>query len=547
MAEEKGNVKDSVASSLIPEDGTVYTSDEMIEKIAKNRTWKFDAYVIWLILIWIRAPTIVYITSFAGLDPDTTYLETWTCLTEPCERLVNAWNVSELHKIPCATRKTADGKVESLLQPSDFKWNLTRTSFSVDFNLINCGEGSEKGAKTLLSSIYFAGALTALLTGTFIFDNIGRKRSALIGCMIELPITLCGTFCHDYYFLLAIRFIQGFGEFMVSTPMFILVQEILPARLRNYSNSLFQMCWALGYAVATAVGYFVHDWNYMFLTATCIMLVLDIPVFLCKETPRFYLMKNNTDAAKDSLKFLASLNNEKLDLDNIVIADIDKTKERKQSYFQQIKDMFNYPMLFIETILQMFLWFTVAMSYYGFNFGWGSIFPDLYIGYLMGMVGEIIAYIALTPLIASLGRRRSIMLMFLGAGIAYLVAIPDVNLDESGSWTLESLACLVGVIFVSSAFSGVYLWSGELSPTSHRGLVYGVSSSAGRVGSFLGPFIILNLRHLIGKTAPLVGLSALMFMCLVSSFLLVETGDKDIALTGEDIVKRRREEYQYRI
>lgn len=68
MAEEKGNVKDSVASSLIPEDGTVYTSDEMIEKIAKNRTWKFDAYVIWLILIWIRAPTIVYITSFAGMS-----------------------------------------------------------------------------------------------------------------------------------------------------------------------------------------------------------------------------------------------------------------------------------------------------------------------------------------------------------------------------------------------------------------------------------------------------------------------------------------------
>ena len=480
------------------------------------------------------------------MNPDTRNLETWACLTADCEELVNKWNASELHKIPCATRETGDGQVEFLLKSNDFKWNLTKTSFSVDFNLF-CNVGSRQGAKTLLSSIFFAGALAALVTGSFIFDNIGRKWSSIIGLLIEVPITLCGTFCHDYYFLLAIRFLQGYGGFLISTGMYILVQEILPAKIRNYSNCLYMVFWAFGYAIVAGVGYYIQNWNYMFLATSIIALAFNIPVFFCKESPRYHLMKNDIDAAKESFNFLASLNNVDLNLENITIADTCKTKERKQSYLQQIKDMINYPMLLIETLLQMFLWFTTAMSYYAFNFGWSSIIPNLYIGFLMAMVGEIIAYIGLTPLVAWLGRRRAMMLLYVGATCSYLLAIPNVDLDKGGNWTLEMFACLVGVVFVSATFSGVYLWSGELAPTSHRGLVFGAASSAARIGSFLGPFIFNNLAAVITKAVPLGIMAALMLMCLVSSFLLEETGDKEIALTGEDIVNRRRAGYQYTI
>lgn len=44
----------------------VFTSDDVIEEISKNRTWKFNVYVIWLMLIWIRSPSIIYLTSFTG-------------------------------------------------------------------------------------------------------------------------------------------------------------------------------------------------------------------------------------------------------------------------------------------------------------------------------------------------------------------------------------------------------------------------------------------------------------------------------------------------
>ena len=170
---------------------------------------------------------------------------------------------------------------------------------------------------------------------------------------------------------------------------------------------MFQVFWALGYGIAAAVGYFIYDWNYMFIAVSFLVLLLSLLLFFCVESPRFYLMTNNIDGAKESLKFLASLNSMDLDLDNILITDADKSKEQ-QTFLQQMRDMIAYPMLFIETCLQMFLWFITAMSYYGFNFGWGSIIPDRYICCLMAVVGEIIAYIALVPLVAWIGKRQTI-------------------------------------------------------------------------------------------------------------------------------------------
>ena len=130
------------------------------------------------------------------------------------------------------------------------------------------------------------------------------------------------------------------------------------------------------------------------------------------------------------------------------------------------------------------------------------------------------------------------MVGFLAAGFFYLLAIPEVNLG--GHWTLENISCLIGIIFVSGCFSGAYPWTGELAPTSHRGLVMCASSISARIGSFIGPYIFNNLAPVTHKAVPLGGLAFLAVLCAFGSFLLLETGDKKICLTAEDAVARRK-------
>ena len=477
---------------------------------------------------------------FSGIDP--TPKNTWTCKSEKCLMLTST-NASLLQEFPCKITNEEGGKENLILGPADIEWNLDHSSFSVDFDLY-CDIGSRQARKTLLSSIYFAGSLTGLILGGYLFDNIGRKRSAIIGTAIAATSLFVGTFCHNYSLLLALRYFLGVGRLLTSTAMFILTMELVPAKQRNIISGWAAALWALGYPVAAGVGYFITSWNYMFLAACIVHLLTTIQVFFCIESPKFYLINNNVTSAKQAFKALAKMTKMDLDLEDTEILDVGKVKDRQQSTKQQLIDLVRHPSLRLETIILMLLWLCVTMFYYGFNFGWGKIVPDIYLGYIMAAVGELIACVLVVPLIAWLGRRRAMMIMFMGAALSYLIAIPEVELGSG--WTLESVSCLVGVIFVTGNFTGVYLWTGEIAPTSHVGLVYCLSSGTARIGSFIGPYIFNNLAPVTHKAVPLGGLAVIALLCTLGSFLLVETGDKTIALTGQDIEERRKN-YSYHV
>ena len=478
--------------------------------------------------------------STTGIDP--TPEDTWSCTSEMCLNMTRD-DVSLLRQFPCEITKEVDGKEELILGPSDIEWNLEHTSFSVEFDLY-CDVGARKARKTLLSSIFFAGALTGLILGGFLFDKIGRKTSAMIGVAIAATSLFLGTFCHNYIFLLALRYFLGVGRYLMSTGMYILTVELVPAKHRNLINAWASCLWAFGYPFVVGIGYFIESWNYMFLAASIIFMLASLQVFICTESPRFYLIKNDVKAAKKAFEALAKFNNMDLDLEFTEITDVGKTEDREQSVKQQFMELIRYPSLRLETLILMAIWMAVAMFYYGFNFGWGKILPNRYLGYIMAGVGEFISYVLAVPLIAWLGRRRAMIFMFVGAALVYLIAIPNVEIG--GGWTLESVICLIGVIFVSASFSGVYLWTGEIAPTTHRGFVFGISSSAARVGSFIGPFIFNNLAPITHKAVPLGILAFASVLCLLGSFLLVETEDKAIPLTGQD-VEERRKGYKYQI
>ena len=52
------------------------------------------------------------------------------------------------------------------------------------------------------------------LAGSYIFDKIGRRKACLIGAAICLIGTFLGTICNSYNFLVVIRLLMGFGNFL---------------------------------------------------------------------------------------------------------------------------------------------------------------------------------------------------------------------------------------------------------------------------------------------------------------------------------------------
>ncbi|XP_063688897.1 solute carrier family 22 member 15-like [Bolinopsis microptera] len=514
-------------------DRKLVSCDDLLEELARNRSWKYTALLMSLMLVWLGGTSNVFITEFAGIDP--TPDDTWKCKSIKCFNLTRA-NPSLLHKFPCEITNEVDGKKELILGSSDIEWSLEHSSFSAEFDLY-CDVGFRKARKTLLMSILFAGGLSGFILGGYLFDRIGRKNTAIIGMFIVTFSLLMGTFCHNYASLLAVRFFVGVGNILQSDGMYLLTAELVPSKHRHIINGWAGCLGSFGYVPLVGIGYFVISWNNMFLAASIVMVLTSLQIFICPESPRYYLIKNDVEAAKKSFKALAKLNNMDLDLENIQIIDAGKAKDRNHNVRQQLTEFIRYPSLLLETSILMVIWPSIAMFSYGFGFGWGDILPDRYLGYIMAGVGEIISYFMSVSLIDWQGRRHAMIFMFLGAALTYLTAIP--NVEFGSGWTLESVSCLIGAIFVNGLYSGILLWTGELAPTTHRGIVFSFCSGISRVGSFTGPFLFNNLALITSKAVVLGSLAFISVFCMMGSFLLVETRNKPIPVTGQDVEERR--------
>ena len=207
-------------------------------------------------------------------------------------------------------------------------------------------------------------------------------------------------------------------------------------------------------------------------------------------------------------------------------------KDRVQSYWKQLKDFKTYPNMLKRQLLGCGTWFLLGALFYGFNFGWSKIGKDLYTAYLCAAAGNTIGFIITTPVCNLVGRRRSILLFF-GIGIlSNLLAMPDVNF--SPQWTLNHVACLIGSIAILCAFLVVYLFTSELAPTSHRGMVMSLCSSCARIGSFIGPYASL-LFTAIDRKVTLAVFSGATLISAVAVFFLPDTTEQAIMEIPSDL------------
>ena len=113
--------------------------------------------------------------------------------------------------------------------------------------------------------------------------------------------------------------------------------------------------------------------------------------------------------------------------------------------------------------------------------------------------------------------------------------IAMLNVDITDTWTIEQIASLLGSVATSGTFSMVYLYTGELAPTSHRGMIVCLSSSCARLGSIFGAYVSL-LYGVTDRRVPLALFAGLSVCGCVAVLFLPDTTGKGIPETPKDVV-----------
>jgi len=490
------------------------TIDQVVDKIYKGLNIKLFLLFITATGTNTQTAAQVYMTIFTGFIP---YSE-WTCVSEKCFSLLAESNYSQ------AFYSARPMCMNQLVAGTDFNWTSQRTSFSMDWG-IYCESESKL---SIISSFFFIGAFLGLVSSSAVFDRFGRKNGAIAGNVIAAVATIAAPWLTCFEFMLAVRVLQGLGMFINLTGIYCWVVEFSPTYLRSTVSPLVLLIWCCGYLLIVAVGYFIPYWKYIFWTTGALNLLMIVPLFLLPISPRFALVRGREEEAKTILESFSRVCNNEISMDTIEL----EYTTRVQNYLQQLKDFKKYPTLRRQTLLCLLSWFTVATLFYGFDFGWGKISTNLYSSYLFAALGKAVAIAITIPVCHWLGRKDTVLLFLIAATLFFFLAMPDVLITKG--WTLEFLSCLLGSMAIASAYAVNYLYTSELAPTTHRGMVMSLSSSCARVGSFLG--IYTNLLYDITDRRVVLALFAGLTMVYITAvFFLADTTGKRIPETPYDV------------
>ena len=447
----------------------------------------------------------------------------WECISGKCKELM----INSPKKTFYSRATICDNE----LKPGvDFRWTGERTSYALEWGLI-CSEES-KGSN--LMSFFFVGAFIGLLLGTALFDRIGRRRTTLIGITVASLSSIAATFANSYEVMLFIRVIHGLSAFISVPGVNLLSVELTPSRQRNLGELLTGLIWTLGSLINIAVCYGLKKWNYIYLVDGCILAVTAAIIFVYPESPRFLLVEGRETEARSVFRRISRIFGTQEIMENVKLA----YEVYPGSYFDQIKVFKRNPIMLKNTLLLMASWFAMACMSYGLLFSWGKLGADLYVTILLSDMSGLIAKVTglIYFIIHFFGRKKAVMISFGGLAVLFFAAVPSFGVSLGGNWRLDQVVCLGATLFVAFCWGTVLLLTKELSPTSHRGMIYCICSATCRIGAFIGPYIAL-LYNIVDSRIVLSLFGGLAALATFIAYFISDSTGKPIPSVPEDVIK----------
>jgi len=502
---------DSVKESL--------TIEEAVNRIVPGFSVRIVCFFLFMGCVTLSVPPAMTVTAFAGHIP----YDSWECTSDKCNQLHAAAEADGTADDFYTLETMCDN---DFVVEEDFNWVTDKPTFSIKWKFY-CGT---EWKLSMVSSMFFVGSIVGLLTSSAIYDQIGRKRGAIAGCVVSIIASGVSAASNSWGFLIFLRIVAGFGVFIHYTGSFLWIIEFAPTTMRNPANIMFNAAWTTGYALLVIFGKYIDDWRNIYL-AVCLLNVLCLVIYFIvplPESARYYLIKGKEEEAKKTLAMMARISGSGVSLDNINLV----YDERKLNPFEQVKDFWAYPTMLKETLLGMWCWTMVSTIVYAYEFGWDKLGNDLYSSYAFFICGDVLANLNVLVICRYVGRKKATIFYFTMVLIFNCIAMIDAPFNDE--YDLQFLASILGSICAGSAFIMMYLYSSELAPTSHRGMIICACSVAARIGSIIGPYIFL-LNTVTDRRVALSIFAGLAGLAGFTVLFLPDTHLKPVPETPKDV------------
>jgi MFS family permease len=356
----------------------------------------------------------------------------------------------------------------------------------------------------LASSAYLAGAVLGAIFFGWLTDRLGRKRLFFITLAVYLVATAATAFSWNLWSFILFRFLTGAGIGGEYTAINSTIQELIPSRVRGWTDLVINGTFWIGAALGAAGSIVLLDpavlggdigWRVAFFTGAALSLVIFFMRLWIPESPRWLITHGRADEAEAIVQRLeASFRRQGHVLTAPPFASI---RLRSRSHTPLIEVARTLLLQRQRTLVALSLMTAQAFFYNAIFFTYALVLTDFYgvradhVGWyiLPFAAGNVAGPVILGRLFDTVGRRRMLGFTYAMSG---LLLTGSGYLFAQGWLTAETqtMAWMVIFFFASAAASAAYLTAGETFPVEIRALAIAFFYAVGTgVGGVIGPWL----------------------------------------------------------
>lgn len=248
----------------------------------------------------------------------------------------------------------------------------------------------------------------------------------------------------------------------------------------------------------SGIAYMFPAWRSLYIASSVpsILFVFLILPFV-SESPRWYLIRGQTDHAMSVMRAIATTNGRCIPEDVWVARDEEVNDSDKKSYEIRSKEVvtgsvveaLRSPLTRIRLILVVGINFTCSVVYYGLSLNVVNLETNLYITVLVNAVAEMPAFFLTAVLIDRFGRKP------LGVGTQWfsgIFCIVGSFMGNEGAWKVMRMACgVLGIFGMAGTYNLLFIYAMELFPTVVRNAALGCATQAAQLGAIMAPFVVV--------------------------------------------------------
>src|SRR6516165_7504234 len=368
------------------------------------------------------------------------------------------------------------------------------------------GLGLSNSQIGLAGSAYLSGAVLGAFVFGWLTDRLGRKKLFSITLAVYLLATAATGLSWDAGSFIVFRFLTGAGIGGEYTAINSTIQELIPARLRGWTDLLINGSFWVGAAMGAGGSIVLLNpkfidpalgWRLAFLIGTTIGLIILLMRRWIPESPRWLMTHGFADEADDVVRGIEAHFPRSAHKAAAAPAARVKLRMRDHTPLREVAHA-----LFVtyreRTLVGLSLMAAQAFFYNAIFFTYALVLTDFYgipanqVGWyiLPFAAGNVLGPILLGHLFDTLGRRVMITATYALSGIllAVTAALFSHNLltaqGLTGAW-------MIVFFFASAAASSAYLTVSEIFPLEIRALAIAFFYAIGTgVGGVIGPLLL---------------------------------------------------------